>query len=121
MAVDREFDVYSLAVGVPWNPCNRAVRWRSGEREMVGQAVWLPGRQPAAASGQGSVKDAKSLKKNKVFSNIFIKDCCCLHVFSRHFETPGHRKLEKITCLYTFLEKPVRQSHSFEGKKLQLR
>ena len=57
MAVDREFDVYSLAVGVPWNLCKRAVGWRLGD-ERDGRAGGRAARQ--AASGQGSVEGAKA-------------------------------------------------------------
>ena len=59
MAVDREFDVYSLAVGVPWNPCKRAVGWRSGD-EGDGRAGGRAAGQ--AASGQGSPWSKKASK-----------------------------------------------------------
>ena len=49
MAVDREFDVYSLAVGVPWNLCNRAVGWRSGRSADEGD-----GRSGSRAAGQAA-------------------------------------------------------------------
>ena len=55
MAVDREFDVYSLAVGVPWNPCKRAVGWRSGD-EGDGRAGGRAAGQ--AENGQGSIEGA---------------------------------------------------------------
>ena len=75
MAVDREFGVYSWALGVPWNPCNRAVGWRQTMRETVGWAVGPPGRRPAAADGQGSVERAKSLKNQYVLEH-FSSKCC---------------------------------------------
>ena len=59
MAVDREFDVYSLAVGVPWNPCKRAVGWRSGD-EGDGRAGGRAAGE--AASGQGSPWSKKASK-----------------------------------------------------------
>ena len=82
MAVDREFGVYSWALGVPWNPCNRAAGQApddEGDGRVGGGAEGQA--RPAAADGQGSVERAKSLKNQYVLEH-FISKCCFFICFS---------------------------------------
>ena len=85
MAVDREFDVYSLAVSVPWNLCNRAVGWRSGD-EGDGRAGDRAAGQ--AATGQESLWSKKLQKP--LLSTRFLRHPCdsysVLKIKIRNFE-----------------------------------
>ena len=65
----QEFYVYSLAVTAPWNPCNRAVRWRWGD-EGDGRAGGQAAGQ--AACGQGSVEGAPR-PKNHLKTYVFVR------------------------------------------------
>ena len=39
MAVDREFDVFCLAMGVPWNLCDREVGWQTARDQTPARAA----------------------------------------------------------------------------------
>ena len=91
MAVDREFDVYGLAVGAPLNPCNREGDGRAG-----GQAVGQGG------SGQGSVEGAKSTtvqqKRTILDRNIdFLYEID--HFFKKMSKNLVFLKVEVLKCV----------------------
>ena len=81
MAVDREFGVYSWALGVPWNPCNRAAEQApddEGDGRVGGGAA---GQAPSGGRWTGQPRESKKLENQYVLEH-FTSKCCFSICFS---------------------------------------